>query len=67
MNWKNLSKNLVLMNGWNLAGSFLWNSGCCSSIFSFLHNMNLKKKYGTGPWEGAFNQLGNKLTIDDDL
>ena len=20
---------------------------------------------GTGPWEGAFNQLGNKLTIDD--
>ena len=22
---------------------------------------------GQVPWEGAFNQLGNKLTIDDDL
>ena len=21
--------------------------------------------HGSGPWEGAFNQLGNKLTIDD--
>ena len=20
--------------------------------------------HGTGPWEGAFNQQGNKLTID---
>ena len=26
---------------------------------------NVPPLMGTSPWEGAFNQLGNKLTIDD--
>ena len=37
---------------------FVYFSLCCVFIWcTFSH--------GSGPWEGAFNQLGNKLTIDD--
>ena len=28
--------------------------------------LKCSSSHGTGPWEGAFNQQGNKLTIDGD-
>ena len=36
-------------------------TSCCVVFY------NVPPLMGQVPWEGAFNQLGNKLTIDDDL
>ena len=36
---------------------------CTSRCVVFLYKRS--SSHGSGPWEGAFNQLGNNLTIDD--
>ena len=36
---------------------------CTSRCVVFLYKRS--SSHGSGPWEGACNQLGNKLTIDD--